>query len=182
MDIPTREECLALIARYEMPSHIVRHSKLVTKVALLVASRLNRAGQHLDLALVEAGALLHDITKGASIETLENHAQTGGELVSSLGYPAVADIIRQHVSLDVDVGTTGDVAEEEIVNYADKRVKHEEIVDLAERFRDIEERYASKIPSLRYRLREGFVRMEAIERKLFAPLNIDPEDVADILS
>ncbi len=182
MDTPTREECLELIARYEMPPHIVRHSKLVTKVALSIAIRLNRAGQHLDLALVEAGALLHDITKGASIETQENHAQTGGELLSSLGYPAVADIVRQHVSLDVDVAPSGPVGEEEVVNYADKRVKHEQIVDLAERFRDIEERYAARIPGLRYRLRAGFVRMEAIERKLFAPLNIAPEDVADILS
>jgi len=180
--IPTRKECLEIISRYEMPPHILRHSRLVTKVALLIAVRLNRAGQDLDLALIEAGALLHDITKGASIETQENHARTGGELLASLGYPAVANIIRQHVNLDPDVGTSGDVVEEEIVNYADKRVKHEEIVDLAERFRDIEERYASRIPGLRSRLRVGFVRMEAVERKIFAPLNINPEDVADILA
>jgi len=179
--IPTRQQCLEIISRYEMPPHIVRHSKLVTKVALLIATHLNRSGQNLDLALVEAGALLHDITKQMSIEHHENHAETGGELLSSLGYPAVANIIRQHVTLDRELGTSEVIAEEVVVNYADKRVKHEEIVDLAERFRDIEERYAWRIPGLRGRLRVGFVRMEAIERKLFAPLPIDPEDVADML-
>jgi putative nucleotidyltransferase with HDIG domain len=180
--IPTRQQCLELIADYEMPPHILRHSKLVTKVALLIASRLNQVGQHLDLTLVEAGALLHDITKRISIETLENHATTGGELLSTLGYPEVADIIRQHVDLDLDVEASGRVVEAELVNYADKRVMHEEIVDLAERFRDIEERYADRIPGLRPRLRAGLNRMMAIERKIFGLINIQPEDVADILS
>lgn len=179
--IPTRQQCLELISDYEMPPHIVRHSKLVTKVALLIATRLNQAGLHLDLALVEAGALLHDITKRVSIETQENHAKTGGELLSSLGYPDVADVIRQHVNLDLDVETSGRIVEAELVNYADKRVKHEEIVDLAERFRDIEERYGARIPGLRPRLKKGLIRMEAIERKIFAFISIGPEDIADIL-
>lgn len=65
--IPTREECFELIRRYRMLPHIVQHSKLVAKVALLIARKLNSHGQNLDLALVEAGALLHDITKTMSI-------------------------------------------------------------------------------------------------------------------
>jgi len=61
--IPTREQCFELIRRYQMLPHIVQHSELVTEVALLIARKLNSCGQQLDLALVEAGALLHDITK-----------------------------------------------------------------------------------------------------------------------
>ena len=50
--IPTREQCLDLIRRHEMLPHIVRHSELVTDVALLIARKLNSCGEHLDLALV----------------------------------------------------------------------------------------------------------------------------------
>ena len=64
-----------------MLPHIVRHSQIVTDVALLIAHELNSVGEHLDVALVEAGALLHDITKTVSIQTKENHAKTGGELL-----------------------------------------------------------------------------------------------------
>jgi putative nucleotidyltransferase with HDIG domain len=164
-----------------MLPHIVRHSQLVTRVALLIARKLNTAGHQLDLALVEAGALLHDITKTTSIETRENHAETGGELLISLGYPSVADIVRQHICLDAGTFAPDAVTEIEIVNYADKRVKHEEVVDIEERFRDVRERYVKKFPGLDARFEQVREETRLVERKIFAIIDISPEQISDIL-
>jgi len=182
--VPTRKECLELIRQHQMLAHILQHSKLVTKVALLIAGKLNDTGQNLDLALVEAGALLHDITKTMCIETAENHAHTGGKLLASLGYPAVADVVRQHIRLDAGSAACDPdtVTAEELVNYADKRVKHEEVVDISERFRDIEKRYAGKVSNLEVRLQEVLVETQVIEEKIFSILSINPEDIEDIVT
>ena len=179
--IPTRRECFELMRRYEMLPHIVRHSELVTDVALLIARKLNSCGEHLDLALVEAGALLHDITKTVCIRTKENHAQTGGELLTFLGYPAVANIVRQHIRLDPDTHDPRAVTEVELVNYADKRVKHEEVVDIGERFRDVLERYAKKLPGLQPRLEEVYLETQQLELKIFSKIDITPQELEEIL-
>lgn len=181
--IPTREKCLELICQHRMLPHIVRHSKLVTEVALLIGRKLNSCGQHLDLSLVEAGALLHDIMKTMSIQTKEDHAQTGGELLNSLGYPAVASIVRQHIRVDKrSFEPDGVVSEEELVNYADKRVKHEELVDIEERFQDIQERYANKFPGLQESLEEVRLETQLLEQKIFSNLDISPKDLGALLA
>ena len=171
-----------MIRRYRMMPHIVRHSELVTEVALLIARRLNSCGQHLDLALVEAGALLHDITKTMSIKTRENHAQTGSELLVSLGYPAVANIVLQHVRLDPGMCDPDGVTEAEVVNYADKRVRHEEVVDIEERFRDVKDRYAEKFPGLQARFEEVQLETRLLEQKIFSKIDISPEQINDTFS
>jgi putative nucleotidyltransferase with HDIG domain len=164
-----------------MLPHIVRHSKLVTEVALLIGWKLNQSGQQLDLALVEAGALLHDITKTESIETRENHAQTGGELLTSLGCPAVANIVCQHICLE-ESSEQDSVSEAELVNYSDKRVKHEEVVDIEERFRDVQERYANRFPGLQARIEEVQLETRVLEKKIFSKIDISPKELGNILT
>lgn len=182
--IPTRNQCLELIHRYGMLPHIVRHSALVTRVALLIAEKLNQdAGLHLDLALVEAGALLHDITKTMSIDTRENHARTGGELLASLGYPAVAEVVRQHICLDpVEASAVPVITEAALVNYADKRVKHEEVVSIEERFRDVQMRYAGKFVDLEEHIQEVLIETQKLEEKIFSLIDISPEDIDEMVS
>jgi len=179
--IPTRKECLILIEQYEMLPHIVRHSKIVTQVALLLGRKLNDCGCDLDLDLVEAGALLHDITKTASIETKENHAHTGAELLLSLGYPAVADVVRQHITLDPRVPYPESISEAELVNYADKRVKHEEVVGIEERFQDIKERYIRKFPAFQERFEEVRLETQLVEKRIFSKIDLSPEQVYTVL-
>ena len=165
-----------------MLPHIVRHSQLVTDVALLIAHKLNSVGEHLDVALIEAGALLHDITKTVSIQTKENHAKTGGELLASLGYGAVANIIRQHICLDSGSSDPDAVTEAEVVNYADKRVKHEEVVDIEDRFQDVLERYVKKFPGLQSRFKRVQLETELLEQKIFSKIDIAPGQVRDIIA
>jgi uncharacterized protein len=177
--IPTRDECFALLQEYKVPQHIIQHSRVVHGVALYLCRALIRQGEKLDQALVEAGSLLHDITKMKSLEIGEGHPQSGAQLLSRLGYPQVAEIVRQHVILD-DGTSAGPVTEAALVHYADKRVKHTAIVSLGERFRDLKHRYGKSPAALAW--------MEDLERKsfkleerIFQNLTITPDSLSSLV-
>ena len=140
VDPPSRERCLALMDEYEMLQHIRDHSLKVCRVSMAIATALHEAGASIDLPLVEAGALLHDITKTKSLETKENHAETGEELLGKLGYSQTGKVVGEHIIPD----DRGDMlTPAEIVAYADKRVLHDKVVSLEERFNYLMERYGS---------------------------------------
>ena len=176
--IPTREECLRLMGEYRMLENIISHSLAVTKVALFLSVELNRRGQTIDVRLVEAASLLHDLTKTECLKTREDHAMTGSQLLKRIGYDRVGEIVARHIWL----GREGDpscVCEEEIVNYADKRVMHDRIVSLEERFRDLKERYGKHGRAEEY-LEQLQKEVYGIENKIFLILQTDPDDLQDL--
>jgi len=61
----------------------------------------------------------------------------------------------------------------EIVNYADKRVMHDRVVSLEERFRDLKERYGRNQSAIDY-LERLEKEINGIENKIFLILQIDP--------
>ncbi len=138
-DPPTREQCLALMSEYGVLQNIQAHCLKVCEVSLAIANALREAGLKTDRPLVEAGALLHDITKTESLETHENHAVTGKKLLEKLGFPLTAQIVGSHIMPEDKRGV---LTPSRIVAYADKRVLHERIVDLDERFDYLLETYS----------------------------------------
>jgi uncharacterized protein (TIGR00295 family) len=104
----------------------------VAKISLDIAKQLEKKGVKLDLKLVEAGALLHDI--GRSKSNTVDHGVIGAQIVRSEGLPtAIAGIIKTHVGGGftakeaAEFGWPKDVyspitLEEKIVSYADKLV------------------------------------------------------------
>ena len=179
MNIPTTEECYRLIQRMNMMEHIVAHSLLVCRVALLLTDRLQDRGIPLNRKLIRAGALLHDITKTRSIQTGEMHTETGAEVLIEEGYPEVADLVRQHVRLDVD-SDTGPPTEAEVVNYADKRVLHDRVARMSDRLGYIMERYGTT-PEYRARIRKTWRRAEKLEEKIFRYLDIGPAQISELI-
>ena len=145
--IPNPEECFELLRKYGVPENVVDHSRVVWRIARALCLELNRQGQELDPSLVEAASLLHDIAKVSSFQTGEGHSQAGACLLRNLGFPEVAEVVRQHVVLD-STADHGKITEASLVHYADKRVKHTMIVSLEERFADLKERYG-KSPEAR---------------------------------
>ena len=139
--IPSYDECLDLIARQGMLENIRDHSILVMKVARAIAESV-RPGTPIDTGLVVAGALLHDITKTRSLVSHEPHDRTGEEFLRSIGMIAVGKVVGEHVEIEA-FDPNGPLTESEIVHYADKRVKHAEIVPLLERIDDLILRYAT---------------------------------------
>ena len=169
---PTREECLRLMEEYRKLENIVSHSLAVTKVALFLSTELNKRGQRIDVRLVEAAALLHDLTKTECLKTKEDHAMTGSQVLRRIGYERVGVIVARHIWLGIEVDPSC-VCEEEIVNYADKRVMHDRIVSLKERFRDLKERYG-KLGRAEDYLEHLQAEIYGIEHKIFLILQTDP--------
>jgi uncharacterized protein len=176
--IPTREECLRLMGEYGMLENIVAHSLEVARVALFLSMELNKKGQRIDLGLVEAASLLHDLTKTECLKTKEDHAQTGSRLLKKMGYERIGDVVAQHIWLCKE-GDPSSVSEEEIVNYADKRVMHDRIVSLEERFNDLKERYGRIERAMNY-LERLQKEIYGIENKIFYILQINPGDLQDL--
>ena len=174
--IPPQNECLRMLCTMEMPDHILDHSRLVCQIALVLADGLIAAGIPINRDLVMASALLHDITKPRSFETGENHAQTGGEYLTALGFPEVGEIVRQHVILDRYFAETAP-SEAEIVNYADKRVLHDQVVPLDDRMAYILQRYAKTIQR-QVLLQELWDQTRLLEQRLFAYLSFTPDLLA----
>ena len=64
MNIPTVPECYKLLNEVgALPQNIIRHSEQVTKVALYLGRKLIEKGEKVNLELLRAACLLHDIAK-----------------------------------------------------------------------------------------------------------------------
>jgi len=165
-----------------MMAHIVAHSVRVCRVALLLTDQFTARLDHISLhrELIRTSALLHDITKTRSFKTGENHAQTGKELLSGRGYPEVAHIVGQHVRLDF-YDFSGLPTEAEIVNYADKRVLHDNVVPLNERMDYIIQKYGDS-PEKTEQIHLYWKKTEELEEKLFRFLPFSPAQLVDFLS
>lgn len=178
MNIPDKTTCLSLMDRYEMLPNIKDHSLMVSNVAVFLGKKLMEKGFDLNIQLIEASALLHDITKTISFKTKEDHAYTGGLLLDKLGYHRVAFIVQQHVFLN-NWDVNKNIAEEHIVNYSDKRVMHDKIVTLHKRFDDLKIRYGKTQEKLE-RIDKMFRKTIELETGIFCLLPFEPDRILDL--
>jgi putative nucleotidyltransferase with HDIG domain len=173
MNIPSKNDCFQLMCRMQMLENIVAHSIQVCRVGMCLVDHLKLEGRQLNGRLVQAAALLHDITKTRSFETEENHALTGGQVLTDFGYPLVGNLVRQHVRLDT-YSEQQNLSEAVIVNYADKRVLHDRIVSLDERMGYIQERYGTR-PEHKRRIQLLWEKTAALEKHIFIFLPFSPD-------
>jgi putative nucleotidyltransferase with HDIG domain len=163
------------MCRMQMLENIVAHSIQVCRVGMCLVDHLKLPDSRLNGQLVQAAALLHDITKTRSFKTEENHAQTGEQVLTDFGYPQVGDLVRQHVRLD-NYSETQHLSEAVIVNYADKRVLHDRIVSLDERMGYILERYGTRREH-KHRIQLLWEKTAALEEHIFKHLPFSPDDL-----
>ncbi len=164
-----------MLEREGVPGHVVEHSMVVADVAVLLGNHLNAAGESLDVAVLRAGGLLHDVAKHHSFEGKGDHAEMGAVLLEGMGFDRLGEIVRYHVRLPE--GNACDIIDEvTVVHYADKRVRHTEIVSLEERFEDIVLRYGIKQEALK-RLRRLQVQVEKLEETIFSRLLFGPGEI-----
>jgi len=161
-----------MIREMKMMDHIIDHSVMVSNVALCIARSVQSSQPGINIPLIRSASLLHDITKTRSFDTGEVHSETGGSLLRERGFPEIADIIRQHVILDICRSDTP-VTEQEIVNYADKRVLHDKVVSLDRRLSYIQVRYGGS-PELQSRIQKMWKDTLALEKKLFDCIRFSP--------
>jgi uncharacterized protein (TIGR00295 family) len=148
--VPSPDDCRALRARLGVPASVADHCDAVAGLALALARRLAAQGHLVDAALIEAGALLHDVGR-ARTHGLD-HAAVGADLLRAEGLPeAVCLIVERHTGAGVDAkdaaaaglpprNYTPHTLEEKVVCHADNLVDgsrrqkvHEELAHLSGR-------------------------------------------------
>jgi uncharacterized protein len=184
--IPAVNECLALMDQYGMLNNIRQHSFIVARVAETlvreIAHHSETAPPPPDLDLVLAGALLHDIAKTTCLDGSCQHDEEGMRICCRHGYPEVGQIVREHVllkSFTPDEYERGHFPAREIIYYADKRVRHTEIVSLEERYDYIIDIYSRKNEVIKKRIRQNFDRCSELEQYLFKFLPFYPAELSD---
>jgi putative nucleotidyltransferase with HDIG domain len=163
-DIPTRAECEAILVTQSVAPPQVRHSRRVADVAERIALALECSGLPLNVELVRAGALLHDLAKGQP-----NHAAVGAELLRSMDFPRVATVVSSHTNLDF----SGQLDECAIVYLADKLVRGDNVVTLEQRFQPALARFSDNPPAIQAvqsRMATAQAVAQAVETRLGALL------------
>lgn len=178
-NVPGESDCLALLRKYKTPEHIVAHSRKVWDVGRLIADGMLRQDHYIDMDLVRASCLLHDIGKFPCIRDGKGyHDIRGKQILEDECLPSVARIVVQHVVLrgpeDRPLG------EEHVVFYADKRVVHDRVVSLDERFVYLEQTYGRNLEAVR-RLQLMKDETVRLEDKIFLFLDFLPVDVPELL-
>ena len=170
---PGLEDCRALWRRYAMLPNIEAHSLAVAKVAVYLGRRLQDAGLDLCLKTLQASALLHDLAKTYSIGHGGNHTQLGAAwVVSETGQPLIAQGVLFHAFWPWELNLAAWPLPL-IVQYADKLVRHDEVVSLSTRFADLMDRYG-KNETARASIARMEVDAKAIEHMLITTYKVDP--------
>lgn len=183
--VPSVAQCLEFMERYRMLDNIRAHSLQVARVALVLTEGLREAGRAISLPrkdIVLAGALLHDIAKTRCLKKRCRHDLEGETICIELGYPEIGRIVREHVILEnfeIQHYLKGIFDPKEIVYYADKRVRHDEVVSLDSRLAYIIERYGNGDPEREKFIRRNFNQCREFERYLFVFLDFTPSGVAE---
>lgn len=181
--LPSLSECIGMMEQYAMLSNIRHHSLVVARLAdqLLDGLRTVAPDQpQADRHLVIAGALLHDIAKTPCLGSNCDHAKAGAEICLRHGFPEIAAIVGQHVLLREyapERYRCGRFTPEEIVYYADKRVRHNVVVNLDERLEYILDHYGKGDSNRQALIRENFNKCVGLEEHLFRWLPFAPRDL-----
>lgn len=186
--LPDIDRCLQLMDEFSMWENIRRHSFMVARVAELLQRSLVKDGKATDIPdrdLVIAGALLHDIAKSKCLEENCRHADVGAILCTELGYPQIGEIVQNHVFLSNfrhESYMTGKFNAMELVFYADKRVRHDEVVTLDARLEYIIGKYGDSNPLRETLIEKNFLKCREFESHLFSFIAFTPDDVPALLA
>ncbi len=188
---PTEDECIAILQRAGCSGKVVEHLKLVEKIAVAIAGKMIERCEattpqeedramcrvYVDLDLVRAGALLHDLGRGRTHGM--RHAVAGAELARSLGLPEELQlIIERHIGAGIESEEAKRLGlppkdylpltvEEKIVAHADNLAGKDGKLKLADVLHDLELKGAAHVVP----------RMEALHRDLSNLCGMDIDDI-----
>lgn len=172
---------------FSMYENIRRHSFMVARVADIILCGLRAAPTapaSPSRELVVAGALMHDIAKTKCIQEGCKHAEIGRDICRELGFETIGEIVANHVILadfNKKAYLDGYFSAIELVFYADKRVKHDQVVHLDERLDYIIDKYSNNEAIREDYIRKNFEQCQEVEQYLFARLDFIPDDIESLL-
>ncbi len=171
--LPSREQCIELLKKYELPPHIIRHSEAVEKLAVFLAKKFNAKGISVNTELVSRISLLHDIDKMQTLKPgFEHlHSKLSKEILEKEGFPLIGKMVSKHLLENVLEEKPFENWEEKLLLYSDKRVNHDQIVSLQERFDYLLDRYG-KEKKIFDRISACKPGAEELEKEIFSNLDI----------
>ena len=153
--IPSPAECTAILEWMKAKPGTVQHGRQVARTAVAFAVRLNNTGLRLNIPLLEAAGLLHDLAKRR-----KDHARVGGCILRALGCKQVSELVACHMDLDFSPDSVPDEAA--LLYLADKVTVEDRFVPLEERVALALAKYADDGPA-----------QAAVVRRLAAARNIE---------
>jgi putative nucleotidyltransferase with HDIG domain len=173
--IPSRKECLELLKKYRVPKNIVGHSMLVAKIALYLGRRLSAAGDRINLPLLEAAALLHDIDKKICIDDdTKKHAEEAAVILEREGLLEIAGIVKEHRLRHILEAPFSSL-ESKLVYYADKRVNPWGIASLDERYEYLLRNYGKTSKRIKSEILKTKPMVLALEKDIFSKIGVNKE-------
>lgn len=172
--LPDRASCLSLLEQAGCGQRLLDHVQAVARLALALADH----APTVDRALVEAGALLHDI--GRARDHGIDHVPVGVEILAGYDLDGrILDVVACHMG----AGVLRDQAQAwgwpprryEPETLEERIVAHADNLTFATSYRELED---VVVKLERKGLKELVPRMRALHEGLEAELGIDPDTVA----
>jgi hypothetical protein len=194
MPVPSRREAARTFLSLGAPAWSTQHACAVADVAAWLARAAARRGAVVDVAAVEAAALLHDVDKVAGRPAGVRHGDGSAAWLQAAHYQELAPLVRDHpvTRLADDEDTARLMAaplEARIVAYADKRAG-QRLQSMDVRFASWRRRYPAgpaetpsgePVPGKRgwdHELAERvYQRAIALERDVCAAAGVEPASV-----
>ena len=148
MVVPGRDQAMALLHSLGLPEGILTHSKGVARVAAEAARIISAAGVPIDVRLVEAAALLHDIDKLDTRGGNGQHGQVAADRLVEMGHAELAAPVASHpVTCLLDDRCFPRGWPSVIVSIADRHVA-QAFLTIDERIDDMQQRHPEYVESL----------------------------------
>jgi putative nucleotidyltransferase with HDIG domain len=175
--IPNAEEARRILAARKLPAGIVVHSEGVARVAKEAARRLEAAGIPIDLGLVEAAALLHDIDKLETRGGRGVHGLAGATMLERMGFGELAAPVASHpISALLDDHRFPRGWASVAVSVADKHVA-QAFMTIDERLDDMTRRY----PQFRSEIEAARRPAHALEDELAGTVGLSIAELVEAL-
>jgi putative nucleotidyltransferase with HDIG domain len=179
MNIPTRAQCYLLWDKYQLPELKRRHSELVARVAEYISDRLSVVGCLLDVDLVIAAALLHDIDKAVEKLPGEKHPDTAVRILTDEGFTEIALLVKTHpLHVILDNRIKPKTLEEKVLYLSDKMVKYD-VIGVDARFKLWNNEHLGKVAQ--GELNASYPLVKKLESELFELAKIDLHDIMEFI-
>jgi len=180
-----KREISNLYKKYHVPIHVIAHMEQVKNICEVLADKFIKKGYELNKTMLLNAALVHDLFRVCDFRIFDpaqfeqkmtkedvkmwehlrekygkiGHVRAIGDFLRNRGEPKFAELVEKHDFYEIDTLKT---LEEKILFYADKRVDHDKIVSLKNRFSEGTKRNAKKgdNESLRIEIQNKILRLE----------------------
>lgn len=159
-DFLDEEEILALYRRCKTQPQVIRHMEAVAGYLEYLHMKLNIPYCNWDR--LKKAALVHDICR-----TEKHHSEKGARILRNEGYEEIAALVEAHHNAENCIKQQKSklpVSEAELLYYADKRVKDDQIVTIKERFAESLKKCDTFEAIKNHRIR--YQKTEEIEEKI----------------